>query len=341
MYNQCCLNHIAEIYNWDIEFTKSFLKNIADILEWDSETTYDIEQQINVFYQGNIVDWESISKRPDLSYSILDMFYDELNWENVCMYHDLSIEFFVKFPDVLYDYTYALSDNKSLTENIIDEYSYIWDDSMWEEIFSKYDNLSEWFIRKYQNKLSWWHLTLYCTTPGTLSIDLIKEFRDKVDWSILSEFIPLDSDKNFFIEFKDKLDWVSVCICVTDIVIDGGCKNIINCSEPFRNKGSRRTLTLIELIDCKESISNSIKNYAESRCKYPFDLFNEHKGKRVPKKYHRKIEKMALTLDNLEKATNIIIRQWRKSISNPSYKLCRNVLLRDFDNLNVELMSRL
>ena len=70
----------------------------------------------------------------------------------------------------------------------------------WEEI-SKIKELSEDFIRKYQDKVDWYYISGY----QKLSEDFIREFKDKVDWYYISTYQKLSD--NFIREFKDKVDW--------------------------------------------------------------------------------------------------------------------------------------
>ena len=50
----------------------------------------------------------------------------------------------------------------------------------WKEI-SKFQKLSEEFIKDHQDKVDWVHISQH----QTLSEDFIREFQDKVNWSII------------------------------------------------------------------------------------------------------------------------------------------------------------
>lgn len=64
---------------------------------------------------------------------------------------------------------------------------------------SRYQKLSEDFIREYQNKLNWDNISIY----QELSDDFIREFQDKVDWKLISIFQNLSED--FKQEFQHKI----------------------------------------------------------------------------------------------------------------------------------------
>ena len=63
------------------------------------------------------------------------------------------------------------------------------------------EQLSEDFIRKFQDKVDW-SLISACQT---LSESFIREFQDKVDWNCISSCQVLS--ENFIREFEDKVDW--------------------------------------------------------------------------------------------------------------------------------------
>ena len=64
---------------------------------------------------------------------------------------------------------------------------------------SKYQKLSESFIRKFQDKLDWSELS----QNQILSEPFIREFQDKVDWYYISRYQELSEP--FIREFQDKL----------------------------------------------------------------------------------------------------------------------------------------
>ena len=66
---------------------------------------------------------------------------------------------------------------------------------------SKYQNLSEDFIREFKDKVNWPIISY----KQKLSEDFIREFKDEVNWSIISYYQKLS--ESFIQEFADKVDW--------------------------------------------------------------------------------------------------------------------------------------
>jgi hypothetical protein len=76
----------------------------------------------------------------------------------------------------------------------------------WNNI-SKYQILSEDFIRKFKNKVNWEYISQY----QKFSKDFIREFQDKVNWSMISTYQKFSED--FIREFQDKVNWRRVSKC--------------------------------------------------------------------------------------------------------------------------------
>jgi hypothetical protein len=66
---------------------------------------------------------------------------------------------------------------------------------------SRYQTLSEDFIREFQDKIDWYYISCY----QKLSEDFIREFKNKVNWNMISFYQKLSED--FIREFQDKLNW--------------------------------------------------------------------------------------------------------------------------------------
>ena len=69
------------------------------------------------------------------------------------------------------------------------------------EMLSYSKNLSEHFIREFQNKVDW----NYISISQKLSEDFIKEFQDKLCWFYVSEYQKLS--ENFIREFQNEVYW--------------------------------------------------------------------------------------------------------------------------------------
>ena len=118
---------------------------------------------------------------------------------------------------------HKISKFQILSEDFIREFQYRVD---WNSI-SKYQKLSEDFIREFKDKIDWNNITTY----QKLSEEFIREFQCKVDWESISRNQKLSEDfirefqcevdwesiskyqklsENFIREFQDKIDWLSV-----------------------------------------------------------------------------------------------------------------------------------
>ena len=73
----------------------------------------------------------------------------------------------------------------------------------WKEI-SKFQKLSENFMRDHQDKVDWTNISHY----QKLSEDFISEFQDRVDWWDISKYQKLSED--FIRNNKDKVSWVKI-----------------------------------------------------------------------------------------------------------------------------------
>jgi hypothetical protein len=74
--------------------------------------------------------------------------------------------------------------------------------SKWGLISLNYD-LTEKFIRKYQNEVNWFYITEY----QKFSEEFIREFQDKIHWNRILKFKKLSDE--LIRDFADKVDWVN------------------------------------------------------------------------------------------------------------------------------------
>ena len=97
--------------------------------------------------------------------------------------------------------------NKSITQRVNEclgtDYKGLISCFQWYDI-SIHQNLSEDFIREFQDKVSWDCISKY----QNLSESFIHEFQDKVDWNLISIYQKLSED--FIHEFQDKVDWLGI-----------------------------------------------------------------------------------------------------------------------------------
>ncbi|HNW67143.1 MAG TPA: hypothetical protein PKO10_08080, partial [Aliarcobacter cryaerophilus] len=66
---------------------------------------------------------------------------------------------------------------------------------------SKYQKLSEEFIKEFSDKVDWFHISI----NQKLSEEFIREFSDKIYWEYISEYQKLSEE--FIREFANKVDW--------------------------------------------------------------------------------------------------------------------------------------
>lgn len=97
--------------------------------------------------------------------------------------------------------------NKNITQRVNEylgtNYEGLITPKQWADI-SEHQNLSEEFIREFQDKVNWLPISKY----QKLSESFIREFRDKVNWLLISIYQSLSED--FIREFQDKVDWYHI-----------------------------------------------------------------------------------------------------------------------------------
>jgi hypothetical protein len=281
---------------------EEYVVDDLDIVEWD------IISNLNDLDEGFVekfwdhMDWEVISERTDLTWSFIDKFKTMLNWETLTLNYPLSIEFIDEFGMYL-DLDIVLG-NPSVNEQIVDMYIEMWTDEQWDEI-SEYVKLSEGFMRKHKDVINWDHISI----EQELSSEFIREFSDRVNWKLMS-YYQKNIDKDLFIEFKDKFDWVTMALSGKIVALD-----------------------LIELINCSNAISHSIQMFIDSGKKHPIYCDKCCYSKPIPKHKILPIKHMAKMLSLMWISADVIQYRWKECITNPSFKVCKNVLIRDFEQL--------
>jgi len=95
-----------------------------------------------------------------------------------------------------------ISRYQKLSEDFIREFQ---DEVDWIYI-SKYQKLSENFIREFKNKVNWGCISIH----QKLSEGFIREFKNKVNWGCIS--IHQKLSEGFIMEFKDKVSWGIISI---------------------------------------------------------------------------------------------------------------------------------
>ena len=282
------------------------LETHYDNVDWDVISTIQpMDERFVEIFQDNI-NWIIVSYKTDLSITFLNKFKWVLHWDILTINYPLSSEFARTFENhLIWD---VIVGNPHITEVFLIEFMDMWDDEHWDDI-SEYLNLSEPFIQLFHDTVNWEHIS----TEQTLSCDFMREFSHKIHWPLIAYYQTLD--KQFFIDFKERIDWVTMSI--------GGKTKI--------------DFTLTELLDIHDTIYTSIERFLQSGKKHP--LHCQNCSKPVPKHKLKPIKDITRRISLLHLSASHIQFKWKESISNPAHKLCRTVLLRDFESMTNQLMS--
>jgi hypothetical protein len=158
------------------------------------------------------------------------------------------------------DFTKSISENE--LRNIIKDKEI--SQANWNCI-SANQNLSEKFIRDFQDKVNWYNVSIY----QKLSEEFIKEFQDNVNWKYISKYQKLSED--FIKEFQDNINWdyISEFQKLSEKFIRNFKNNVNwNCvliyqklSEEFRKEFNLKIPKTCWLYKSPEDIEEYIKEY--------------------------------------------------------------------------------
>ncbi len=125
---------------------------------------------------------------------------DRKIWVRVSRYPHLTLGFIREFHEkIILDELFSCrSFLEVFIREIVDNKKFKTDSLFWFTI-CKCQDLSEGFIREYQDKVDWNCISAY----QNISEDFIREFKDKVNWFNISVFQSISKD--FVEEFKDRL----------------------------------------------------------------------------------------------------------------------------------------
>lgn len=146
------------------------------------------------------IQWDDISKLPELSMDFIEIFKDYLNFNLICQYQKLDENFIERFKNnINFD---TLSRTQVLSESFIEKYK---DKLNWDYII-EFQKLSEPFIEKMLDYISWRNLAKY----QKLSSNFIEKYKDKLPINdlIIAHAVPLS-----FIEAypkKDDIKWLNL-----------------------------------------------------------------------------------------------------------------------------------
>lgn len=177
------------------ELSEDFIQEFQDEVDWRDISTYQDLSEDFIRKHQNKVNWSEISRTQNLSENFIREFKDKIDWQWSELYKNLSEDFLVEFQDkVSFDLLFI---HKSLSEKTLYEYAdwfvanqrYLWDILI-------YQNLSEDFIRDFQDEVDWDYISKY----QQLSEDFIREFKNEVDWYFMSIYQKLS--EGFIQEFN-------------------------------------------------------------------------------------------------------------------------------------------
>lgn len=291
---------------FDLDKFEKFVTEHPDDVDWEYVSDFEglDEETAEKFWDR--IDWDIVSERDDLSVSFIEHFKYMLDWYSVSYSTPITTEFVNLFDD--YIVWEGVIGNPAITEEFVVTYLDRWNEEQWDEI-SEMLPLSENFIRTHQHLVNWRLISI----NQILSCDFIREFKDKVYWSLVSYYQIID--KPLFLEFKDRIDWVTMSIA----------------------SKSSFEFTLTEMIDVHEEINMSIYSFVINGKRNPLCCSS---CSPVHKKHFKPIKKIGRQLSLMNTSAKMIQRYWKRSISNPTYKLCRTVLTKDFAELIHELNNR-
>ena len=172
-----------------------------------------------------LVNWNEISKNKELSDEFILEYKDKLNFELLCdsiklsedmirqldeyvdwniiskYYKPFTAEFYIQYKDKL-NWFNVCNNNRCLSESVIEECSEFMD---WCAL-SECVKLTEDFVRKHEDKISWNNLSgnLECK----FSLDFISEYKDKWNWYYICDYYSLPED--FIRQHIDYINWYSI-----------------------------------------------------------------------------------------------------------------------------------
>lgn len=293
----------------------------------------------------------AISNHPNVTLSTLKNLQDyEWNWHTLTIHNNWSWEWVREFPDKEWDWN-LLSDSKYFNWNWVREFpNKPWN---WVTLSNKANTIS--IIKEFPDKeWDWYDLTL---SPYIQ----IKDIRENPNypWHI-NELLFTDIDEEIidFIRFyrshydiyawsdhSSRTPWRLVKLN-TDLPWNYKCIKIRNSKEfeesdvhfLFTHKGSWDWSHLSAVLDFK-----IILKYVKD---FPWNFSEVSRNKTV--KYKDVISHPEIpwnySLVNLSyevvewNAANVIKRYWKKVTTDPSYKICKNVTLKYFENIEKEFL---
>ena len=290
----------SEAIDWDE--LDAFVTKFPKYVDWKNISRIHNIRWTFIQKHADNLDWKIISSmRSNLNSLFMHQWINYIIWEEVTLNVQLTTEIIDEFHNVALNNVYLKWDlilrNMSINHELLREYDWKWTIHQW-DYMSEMIFLQENFIRDYSENLNWDIMS----GSQNMSVELLRDFADKVNWKKISYFQKINTE--IFLEFRDKLDWVSIII--------GNYKNEI-------------TFNLINLIDNITVIKKSINKFIKNGKRHPIT-----NNKMILSERLRPLKNMMCLIKNFRENACKIQRQWKRSISNPEYKICRDILHRDF-----------
>lgn len=171
------------------------LKNIKKKLEWEKYYNPKFNWHNELFYMNFI-----------FSEEFIDEFKDKIDWDQLSIFHIFSEKQLIKYKDKV-DWYVAITVQK-INENVIRECLIDLDVSYKRSVFQsifEFNKLSEAFIEELINLnykedfVDWYYISRY----QTLSENFIRKYKDKVNWKYI--LLNQKLSEEFKNEFKDKI----------------------------------------------------------------------------------------------------------------------------------------
>lgn len=142
-------------------------------------------------YWDNFV-WSNISASQKLSESFIEKYSDKVDWERIFSCQDLSIPFIEKWYRIV-------------TDNIQSNAYKLDAKMLWNNILAV-QNLDSAFVKKYFDKMDWNIIS------GNINLEIARDYKDYINWYLVSYYGRRDFSEEFVDEFADKLNLSLLCV---------------------------------------------------------------------------------------------------------------------------------
>jgi hypothetical protein len=197
------------------QFSEDTLDTLVDAygddVDWRAISKYQKLSEDFIREHVNEVDWNDISKFQKLSNNFINEFNYRVNWKYISAFQNMCLKFATKYRNRI-DWFNACF-NEHLSEEVLsigkaDILPYLPGNNYLfpRDIYSsKNGTLTITALRLFKDKLNWDSI---CYHNRKLSEDVIREFHNEVDWTIISRYY--DLSESFIREFKDYVVWQDI-----------------------------------------------------------------------------------------------------------------------------------